>query len=206
LLAIKESTFGDATLLREEDKMRKSMFFLVLLLFVIVIADSTWANGRGTNNGRVSQLRVMTLNFYIGADILGVIEPSPCGPLQSVNNLFKDIEASDPVARAEAHADLIEQQQPDVVTLQEMYLIRKQYPSNSFIPGTGFANFDFNPDGTITFIPDAEVVVYDYLDLLLEATAKIGMADCPLHDLVDFQKIEGLFQVMGNAQVESLHE
>jgi endonuclease/exonuclease/phosphatase family metal-dependent hydrolase len=156
------------------------MFSLVLLLFIIVIADSTWAKDNGRNNGRVSQLRVMTLNFYIGADILGVIEPSPCGPLQSVNNLFKDIEASDPVARAEAHADLIEQQQPDVVTLQEMYLIRKQYPSNSFvynpsIPGFEFANFEVNEDGSITFSPDAEVVVYDYLDLLLDALTDRGL-------------------------------
>jgi endonuclease/exonuclease/phosphatase family metal-dependent hydrolase len=160
--------------------MRKSFYFLVMLLFVIVIIDSAWANGKGTNNGRVSQLRVMTLNFYIGADILGVSEPSPCGALQSVNNLFEEIVMSDPVARAEVHADLIAQRQPDVVALQEMYRISKQVPSNSFvfnpsIPGFEFDNFEVNEDDSITFIPDADVVVFDYLDLLLDALTDRGL-------------------------------
>jgi endonuclease/exonuclease/phosphatase family metal-dependent hydrolase len=158
--------------------MRKSLIFLVMYLFVIVIADSAWANGKGTNNGRVSQLRVMTLNFYIGADILGVIEPSPCGALQSVNNLFEDIMASDPEGRAEAHADLIKKQKPDVVALQEMYRISKQWPSNSYVfsdSGFEFANFVLNGDGTITFIPDAEDVVFDYLELLLNALTDRGL-------------------------------
>jgi hypothetical protein len=155
--------------------MRKSLIFLVMFLFVIVITDGTVANGTGRNNGRVSQLRVMTLNFYIGADILGVSEPSPCGALQSVNNLFEEIVTSDPVERAEAHADLIAQRQPEVVALQEMYRISKQVPSNSFIPGTGFANFEENDDGTITFIPDAKEVLFDYLELLLNALTNRGL-------------------------------
>jgi hypothetical protein len=155
--------------------MRQSLIFLAMLLFVIVIADGAMANGKGRNNGRVSQLRVMTLNFYIGADILGVSEPSTCGALQSVNNLFEEIVMSDPVERAEAHADLIAQRQPDVLALQEMYRISKQVPSNSFIPGAGFANFEVNEDGTITFIPDANEVVFDYLELLLNALTNRGL-------------------------------
>lgn len=146
-----------------------------MLLFVIVIADSAWANGRGRNNGRVNQLKVMTLNFYIGADILGVNEPRPCGALQAVNDLFEDIVASNPFERAEAHADLIAQQRPHVIALQEMYRISKQVPSNSFIPGTGFDNFEVNVDGSITFIPDADEVVFDYLNLLLNALTDRGL-------------------------------
>lgn len=146
-----------------------------MLLFAIVTANSSWAKDNGRKNGRTSQLRVMTLNFYIGADILGVSEPSPCGALQSVNNLFDEIILSNPVARAEAHADLIAQQQPDVVALQEMFRISAQVPSNSYIPGQGFANFDVNEDGTITFIPDAEDVVFDYLELLQSALTNRGL-------------------------------
>lgn len=160
--------------------MRKSLVFLVMFLFAIISAGSTVANGKSINNGRVSQFRLMTLNFYIGVDILNVIEPNPCGALESVYNLFEEIVMSDPVARAEAHADLIAQQQPDVVALQEMFRISKQVPSNSFVfnPSTQrfeFDNFEVNENGSITFIPDADVVVFDYLDLLLDALADRGL-------------------------------
>jgi exonuclease III len=149
-----------------------------MLLFVIVIAGSAWANGKGRGKGRVNQLRVMTLNFYIGADILGVIEPRPCGALQAVNELFEDIVASNPPDRAEADADVIAQQRPHVIALQEVYRISKQVPSNSFVfDGSGFVfdNFDVNEDGSITFIPDAGDVVFDYLELLLDALAARGL-------------------------------
>lgn len=160
--------------------MRKSLFSLVTLLFAIVIASSAWAGGNGANKGRVEQLRVMTRNLYIGADILGVNEPRPCGALQAVHELFEEIIASNPTERMEAIADEIMQKQPQVVALQEVYRISIQVPSNSYvfdpnIPGFTFANYEVNPDFTITFIPDAEEVVFYYLDLLLDALAARGL-------------------------------
>jgi endonuclease/exonuclease/phosphatase family metal-dependent hydrolase len=152
-----------------------------MLLFAIVIATSAWAAGIGENNGQVDQLRVMSKNLYIGANILGVNEPRPCGALQSVHELFEDIKASKPRERMDAIADEIMQRQPHVVGLQEVYLISMQVPSNSFvfdpnIPGFTFANFVPDPyDGSITFIPDAEDVVFNYLDLLLDALAARGL-------------------------------
>jgi hypothetical protein len=149
-----------------------------MLLFVIVVVDTAWSNGEGRNNGRVNQLRVMTLNLYIGADILGVNEPRLCGALQAVNELFEDIVASNPPERIEAGADMIAQQRPHVIALQEVYRISKQVPSNSFVLDGSefvFANFDVNEDDSITFITDAEDIVFDYLDLLLDALTERGL-------------------------------
>jgi len=172
--------------------MRKSLSFLVLLVFAIVIAMDAQAAERGENNGRVDQLRVMSKNLYIGADILGVNAPRPCGALQGVHELFDDIVASNPPERMDAIADEIMQQQPRVLGLQEVYRISMQVPSNSFvfdpsIPGFTFANFDLNLDGSITFIPDAEDVVFDYLDLLLDALAARGLQYDVVEDAIAYE-------------------
>ena len=161
--------------------MRKALTCLVVLLLVAVLAGSAWAGGWGKHWRRVDKLRVLTLNFYVGADLLTANEPSPCGALQSVNKLYEDILASDPVGRAEAHADLIWLQRPHVIALQEMYLIRTQFPSNSYVfdgSDFDFDNFEVNVEDsppTITFTPDAQEVVFDYLTLLLEALDNRGL-------------------------------
>jgi hypothetical protein len=155
-----------------------------MLLFAIVIATSAWAAGIGENNRQMDELPVMSKNLYIGADLFGVIEPRPCGALQSVHELFEDIVASNPPERMDAIADEIMQKQPPVLGLQEVYRISMQVPSNSFvfdpdIPGFTFANYEENLDGSITFYTDAgevaEEVVFDYLELLLDALAARGL-------------------------------
>ena len=160
--------------------MRKSLCFLAIFLFATILASSAWAGGKGANKGRVDQLRVMTRNLYIGADILSVRDLPPCGALQAVHELFEEIMASSPPERMEAIADEIMQKQPQVVALQEVYRISTQYPSNSYVydlatGGFTLANYDTNQDGSITFKLDAEDVEFDYLDLLLEALKKRGL-------------------------------
>jgi hypothetical protein len=71
----------------------------------------------------------------------------------------------------DAIADEIMQKQPHVLGLQEVFRIRIQVPSSSFvydpsIPGFTFANFYPNQDGSITFIPDAKdnpTTIFSYL-------------------------------------------
>lgn len=173
--------------------MRKSLFILIVLLFAIVITSSAWAGGRGENRGRVEQLRVMTKNLYIGADILAVNDQRPCGALQAVHELFEEIIASAPRERMEAIADEIMREQPHVITLQEAYRISAQFPSNSYVfdSSTGaftFANFDVNPeDGTITFRPDADDIVFDYVYLLLEALEARGLQYSVVEDAVVYE-------------------
>jgi endonuclease/exonuclease/phosphatase family metal-dependent hydrolase len=172
--------------------MRKSLLFLAILLFAIVIATSAWAAGIGENNGQVDQLRVMSKNLYIGANILGVNEPRPCGALQSVHELFEDIKASKPRERMGAIVDEIIQKQPHVIGLQEVSRISIQVPSNSFvfdpnIPGFKFANYEENLDESITFITDAEEVVFDYLVLLKAALAARGLEYIEVEDAIAYE-------------------
>lgn len=175
--------------------MRKSLFSLVMLLFAAVIASSAWAGSTGVNKGRVNQLRVMTRNLYIGADILGVNEPRDCGALQAVHELFEDIIASNPPERMEAIADEIMQKQPQVIALQEVYRISTQFPSDSYVCNfsTGqcqFANYQVNVDDgniSITFTPNANQVVFDYLDLLLDALEARGLQYSVVEDAVAYQ-------------------
>jgi endonuclease/exonuclease/phosphatase family metal-dependent hydrolase len=160
-----------------------------MLLFAIVIATSAWAAGIGENNGQMDELRVMSKNLYIGANILGVNEPRPCGALQSVHELFEDIVASNPPERMDAIADEIMQKQPHVIGLQEVSRISMQVPSNSLECdqfGCEFDNFLENDDGSITFITDAgevtEEVVFDYLELLLDALSARGLEYIEVED------------------------
>ena len=164
--------------------MRRFLGFFVVVFFLMAAAGSGWAKDKGSKNRGLNQLRVMTLNFYIGADILNVNEPSPCGALQSVHELYEDILASEPEERAEAHADLIAKKRPHVIALQEMYRISEQVPSTSLVCDNAgnctFADFvpNIDKDGnvtSITFNTNADNLVYDYLDLLLDALADRGL-------------------------------
>jgi hypothetical protein len=171
---------------RKEEKMRKSLFFLLILLLSVVLASGAWAAGKGANKGRVDQLRVMTKNLYIGADILKVTDVPPCGPLQAVHELFEDIMASNPPERMEAIADEIMREQPHVIALQEVYLIKTEL-SNSLAcdqSGCEFVNFMENDDGSITFNTDAEDIAFNYLDLLLAALEVRGLQYRVVEDAV----------------------
>jgi hypothetical protein len=116
-------------------------------------------------------LKVMTRNLYIGTDLFKVLEPCKSEDLSSglpeqlclpfkVAAAFQTIPATDFVTRAEAIADEIERYRPDLIGLQEVYLIRLQSPGN-FIEGV--------------FRPDAADVAYDYLEILLGALWKRGL-------------------------------
>ena len=169
--------------------MRKSLFFLFISLLCVVLASEAWAAGKGANKGRVDQLRVMTKNLYIGADILKVTDLPPCGALQAVHELFEDISASNPPERIEAIAEEIMREQPHVIALQEAYLIKTQL-SNSLAcdqSGCEFVNFIPNADGSITFNTDAEDVVFDYLDLLLAALEARGLQYRVVEDAVAYE-------------------
>ncbi len=164
--------------------MRRFLTFVVVVFFLMAVAANGWAKDKRPQGRKFRHLRVMTLNFYIGADILNVNEPSPCGALQSVHELYEDILASEPEERAEAHADVIFKKRPHVIALQEMYRISEQVPSTSLVCDNAgnctFADFvpNLDEDGnvtSITFNTNAETLVYDYLDLLLEALADRGL-------------------------------
>ena len=150
--------------------MTNRLLKLMSLLCIGVLSlDATSAlakpAGEGTN---VYKIDVMTQNLYVGADLMRVYAEAPCGPLQSIYEIHKTVQATNFPERAEAVADMVMRQKPHVIGLQEVALIRSQFPSD------GAIDVDFQ-NGTFRFRPNAEDVVFDYLQLLLDALAARGL-------------------------------
>jgi endonuclease/exonuclease/phosphatase family metal-dependent hydrolase len=131
---------------------------MLLVVSCLAPVAAGWAYDR-ENDGR-GPIRVMTQNLYVGADLLRIVsEPNPqLIPLRVAETLAV-INATDFPARARRIADEIERARPDVVGLQEVSLLRTQFPGDSLV-GNPVAASD---------------VLYDYLDILLEALAARGM-------------------------------
>jgi hypothetical protein len=149
-----------------EDTMNKLLtIFLSLLLAVSLTPSAAIAENDGTE---VAKLEIMTQNLYVGADLFRLFEPAPCGPAQNVFGIFETVKATNFPERAEAIANLVQRNKPDVIGLQEVSLIRSQTPADFLLVP--------NPDGeTFTYVPNAEFVEFDYLDLLMNALAARGL-------------------------------
>jgi len=142
------------------------------------------AQGRSPDTrAEVAKLEVMTQNLYVGADVFRLFDGAPCGPMQSVYELFQTVRATNFPERAEAIADIVQRNRPDVIALQEVSLIRSQTPADFLIVP--------NPDGTFAYVPNAETIEYDYLALLSNALAARGL---------DYVVVEGA--VASDADVE----
>jgi endonuclease/exonuclease/phosphatase family metal-dependent hydrolase len=106
------------------------------------------------------KLTVMTRNLYLGADLTAVIEATtPLEAAAAASAVWSSVQANDFRVRANAIADEILAELPDVVGLQEVSWWRTQTPSD----------FATNPT------TNAATNAYDYLDLLLDALAARGL-------------------------------
>ena len=142
---------------------RLSKLSASMLLGVLCLGGSY---GAAADNGTdVHKLDVMTQNLYVGADVFRVFEGAPCGPLQSIYEIHKTVQATNFPERAEAIADIVMRQKPHVIGLQEVSLIRSQFPAD-------FATIVDPVSMTFRFLPNAEDVVFDYLQLLIDALAE----------------------------------
>jgi endonuclease/exonuclease/phosphatase family metal-dependent hydrolase len=107
---------------------------------------------------------VMTYNLYLGAEIFALVG-TPAEELPAVaGQLFADVQATDFPARAEAIADIIEQENPDLIGLQEVTLYRTQTPADNL------------PD-EIDQMPStpATDVAFDFLQILQDALDARGL-------------------------------
>jgi endonuclease/exonuclease/phosphatase family metal-dependent hydrolase len=104
-------------------------------------------------------IRVVTYNLYLGTDLESLFPtaPDPSSAAESVAAAFRAVQASDPRARADAVAARLAAVAPDVVALQEVALWRTQVPA----------------DGATTAATD---VAYDFLELVVDALARRGLA------------------------------
>ena len=106
-------------------------------------------------------LTVMTWNLYLGAPLEPLFEvSSPLALAFEGTALLATIQQTNFNERAEAIADQIVLKQPDLIGLQEAVLWRMQSPGD-FAGGN--------------FFPNAETVVYDFLQILLEALETRGL-------------------------------
>ena len=140
---------------------RINILFYIISVAVLVYFASNAQAGPGKGPAEVAKIEVMTQNLYVGADVFRLFEPAPCGPAQSVFELFETVKATNFPERAEAIADLVQRNRPHVIGLQEVSLIRSQTPADGAVVP--------NLDGTFTYLPNAETVEFDYLELLVNA-------------------------------------
>lgn len=105
-------------------------------------------------------LTVMTRNLYIGTDVsLVLTAESPEDIPILAAQAFQTLLATNFPERAQALADEIAQTQPHVVGVQEATVIRTQTPGDAVGGGTD----------------PAQTVLFDYLDILLEALDVRGL-------------------------------
>lgn len=129
---------------------------LLLLALALTVAGCDSDDPTGTN----ADVRVMTQNLYLGADLFLVAgEPNPQLVPVRVAELYGTVTASDPAARMAAIAAEIVRVGPDLVGLQEVSTYSIQSPGDN-LPGQAAT-------------PATEVTI-DFLDLLMAAIAAEG--------------------------------
>lgn len=107
---------------------------------------------------------VMTRNVYLGGDIDRIVTASSAAQVPFIAaEVWAQIQATDFPTRAQALADEIAQANPHLVGLQEVALYHRQSPGDALWP-----------------VPTpATEVVYDFLQLLLDALAARGLSYHP---------------------------
>ncbi len=146
--------------------------FLTILLTLALAATAVSGGLRGwghtcwpPGHARAKAVTVMTRNLYLGADIMRVLEAAqenPDDPIavpKAVGELFQTVQYTNFPERAQAIAREIRISRPDIIALQEVstWLIQEE---SDFMAG--------NPQ-------QAETVVYDYLQILLDALSAQGL-------------------------------
>jgi hypothetical protein len=102
----------------------------------------------------------MTYNVYLGSSVVPVLSVDNLLQVPTaVANVYNNVQTSDFPGRATAIAASIKNYQPHLIGLQEIALIRRQSPGNAITQRT----------------PDAQAVVLDYLDILINALQAEGL-------------------------------
>ena len=135
-----------------------------LVVALLVTPAAVWAaDGHGLerpSGGVLGQVGVVTQNLYIGADIFRIFDAETPEDIPFVvAGILETVFETDFPERAEAIADQIARTEPHLIGLQEVELVRVQSPGD-FLIG--------NPQ-------PAEDVLFDYLEILLDALETRGL-------------------------------
>jgi len=128
------------------------MLAVLAALFALALLLPALASAGG--HGRGHEVKVMTRNLYLGADLAPAIgAPSLEAFVAANGQILREVTANDFPTRARGLANEILEKEPDLVGLQEVALWRTAPPSLTPV---------------LTGEPTATTVRYDYLQLLLE--------------------------------------
>ena len=132
--------------------MRAKKLVTVILLMIMAAPAGSFIYGNEADR----EIKVATYNMYPGTEFTGIFQaPSDLAALIEVATAFGDVHASNVPERIDEIADQIATNQPDLVGLQEVALWR------------------FGPYDPAN---DAETVVFDFLQMLLDRLAQRGAA------------------------------
>jgi endonuclease/exonuclease/phosphatase family metal-dependent hydrolase len=135
-----------------------------LLAVTFTVAIPAVAHADDDSSRRVT---VMTRNLYVGSSFSHILEATdPVGFIQGATTFWANVQATNFPARAEALADEIAAERPDLVGLQEVSLFRTQVPRDATTPATEVAQ--------------------DRLQILLDALAARGLAYEVAASVTDF--------------------
>ncbi len=127
---------------------------LLSFLFILPACDSDG------DDGDAADVKVMTYNLYLGANLFDLIGIDPTQVPVVAAQLFGSVQATNFPARAEAIADFIQANNPDLIGLQEVSLYRTQTPGDNL------------PGGAATPATD---VAFDFLAILQAALTSRGL-------------------------------
>lgn len=145
----------------EEDNLRhahitiRQAAVLLVAALLLVAFPAMAAAKQGSNQGRGHEVKVMTRNLYLGADLGPPIGAKSVGEFTELNGqVLREVTANDFPVRAKGLAQEILKKKPDLVGLQEVALWRTGPPS-------------LEPLLNSAATPSATTVRYDYLKELL---------------------------------------
>ena len=138
----------------------KRLALLALTALMVVPLFAATAEAKPKKPKSV-QVKVMTRNIFLGADLTPALEASGFGEFIAANGeILREVDETNFPLRAQGLAQELKQKKPDLVGLQEVALWR---------------DGPFNAEAALNQAPVATNVVYDFLDLLLAQTEARGL-------------------------------
>ncbi len=133
----------------------------LLLLVLLPIAGCDSDDPEPDPMGFSEDVKVMSYNLYLGGDLFPVTAaPSPPEAIQAATALWATVQMSRFDLRAQAIADIIQAEAPDLIGLQEVTRYQTQTPSD-YVTGTT--------------TPNASTPAIDFLALLMSALSDRGL-------------------------------
>lgn len=140
--------------------IRKKLQIVLCTVLVVGFSQTVFADEGIGQDGFTGNLKVMTYNLYVGADLFKIFNANPV-PVNAAE-IFGDIQVTDFLQRAEAIANLVAEFEPHLIGLQEVSLIRTQCPGDII-------------SATPVLTPNATDIFADYLQILMDALNARGL-------------------------------